>query len=230
MLLLPFGTKSHYITNSPAKPKASQLKSINSLEQLAQVYGDAVPAALWKEIDYINDHYRQFIEKSPFLVLATIGENGLDCSPRGDPAGFVRVVNEKCVQLPDRRGNNRLDSIKNIIRNPSVGLIFLVPNTGETIRLSGKAEILVDDDLCRSFAINGKAASSVLSISVDKVYFQCQKAIARSKLWDTSEHIDRSELATAGQMVKGFAVENNQEFNSDSYDKNYPARMKETIY
>ncbi len=230
MLLLPFGTKSHYITNSPAKPKASQLKSINSLEQLAQVYGDAVPAALWKEIDYINDHYRQFIEKSPFLVLATIGENGLDCSPRGDPAGFVRVVNEKCIQLPDRRGNNRLDSIKNIIRNPSVGLIFLVPNAGETIRLSGKAEILVDDDLCRSFAINGKAASSVLSISVDKVYFQCQKAIARSKLWDTSEHIDRSELPTAGQMVKGFAVENNQEFNSDSYDKNYPARMKETIY
>ncbi|MFT7525569.1 MAG: PPOX class probable FMN-dependent enzyme [Arenicella sp.] len=228
--MLPFGTTFHYICNFTAKPKASQLKSINSLEQLAQVYGEAVPTALWKEISYINDHYRQFIEKSPFLILATSGENGLDCSPRGDPAGFVRVVNEKCIQLPDRRGNNRLDSIKNIIRNPAVGLIFLVPNAGETIRLSGKAEILVDDDLCQSFAINGKAASSVLSISVEKVYFQCQKAIARSKLWDTSKHIDRSELPTAGQMVKGFAAEKNQEFDSDGYDKNYPERMKETIY
>jgi hypothetical protein len=111
-----------------------------------------------------------------------------------------------------------------------VGLVFLVPNAGETIRLSGKAEILVDDDLCQSFAINGKAASSVLSISVENVYFQCQKAIARSKLWDTSKHIDRSELPTAGQMVKGFAAEKSQKFDSDGYDKNYPERMQETIY
>ncbi|MFT4629879.1 MAG: PPOX class probable FMN-dependent enzyme [Arenicella sp.] len=228
--MVPLGTTFHYISDFTAKPEASQLKSINSLQQLAQVYGEADPAALWKEVDYINDHYRQFIKKSPFLILATSGDNGLDCSPRGDPAGFVRVVNEKCIQLPDRRGNNRLDSIKNIIRNPTVGLIFLVPNAGETIRLSGKAEILVDDDLCQSFAINGKAASSVLSINVEKVYFQCQKAIARSKLWDTSKHIDRSELPTAGQMVKVFAANKNQKFDSDSYDKNYPKRMQETIY
>jgi len=123
------------------------------------------------------------IEKSPFLILATQGANGIDCSPRGDPAGFVRVVNPHCIQMPDRRGNNRLDSMRNIVDNPSVGLIFLIPNVGETIRLSGTASIIIDEALCESFSVKGKPASSVISISVNKVYFQCQKALVRSKLY-----------------------------------------------
>lgn len=206
------------------------MKTIRSIEELECVYGETLERALWKEIDYINDHYRAFIEKSPFLILATHGEKGIDCSPRGDPAGFVRIVDEKCIQLPDRRGNNRLDSLRNIIQNPSVGLIFLVPNAGEAIRLSGKAEIVVDSKLCESFAISGKPASSVLSITVEKVYYQCQKAIARSSLWDASSYIDRGELPTAGQMSRVFAASQNVEIDAEEYDRNYPEHMKKTIY
>ncbi|MCJ8274282.1 MAG: pyridoxamine 5'-phosphate oxidase family protein, partial [Psychrosphaera sp.] len=108
------------------------MEKITSIEQLEQVYGQPVERALWKEIDHINPHYRQFIEASPFLILATFGEKGIDCSPKGDPKGFVRVVDEKTIHIPDRRGNNRLDSLRNIVTNPNVGLIFLIPNAGET--------------------------------------------------------------------------------------------------
>jgi len=202
------------------------MKKILSISQLESTYGAAVPGALWKEIDHINDHYRQFIEKSPFLILATRGEKGIDCSPRGDPAGFVRIVNQRCIQIPDRRGNNRLDSLRNIVTNPEVGLIFMVPNVGETIRVSGK----IDSALCDSFSINNKPASSVLSITVEKAYFQCQKALARSKLWQSSEHIDRLELPSTGSMVKEFAAMQNIKFDAERYDENYPEHMKKTIY
>ncbi len=206
------------------------MKTITSKEDLDAIYGEPVQRALWKEIDHINDHYKMFIEKSPFLILATSGENGIDCSPRGDPAGFVRVVNDRCVQLPDRKGNNRLDSLRNIVANPNVGLIFLVPNAGETIRLRGKAEIIVDNTLCESFSMHGKPASSVLSINVEKVYYQCQKAIARSRLWDASSYIERSELPTSGQMTKVFSAMHNVEFDDKTYDENYAQHMKNTIY
>ena len=206
------------------------MKKIQSISQLEDVYGEPVLGADWKEIDHINDHYRQFIERSPFLILATQGEKGIDCSPRGDPAGFVRIVNERCIQMPDRRGNNRLDSLRNIVNNPEVGLIFLIPNIGETIRLSGKAEILVDDDLCESFALQGKSASSVLSINVEKVYFQCPKALHRSKLWDSAAHVNRRDLPSNGTMIKVFAEQNKAEFDAEKYDENYPSRLKNTIY
>ena len=101
------------------------MNTVNSIEELEEIYGKPIDRALWKEIDHINHHYKMFIEKSPFLVLATSGEEGIDCSPRGDPAGFVRVIDEKHIQIPDRRGNNRLDSLRNIVRNPNVGVIFL---------------------------------------------------------------------------------------------------------
>ncbi|MBV1879099.1 MAG: pyridoxamine 5'-phosphate oxidase family protein [Pseudomonadales bacterium] len=203
---------------------------MGSIEELENIYGEAAENTQWKELDRINDHYRQFIEKSPFLILATHGEKSVDCSPRGDPAGFVRVLDERHIMLPDRRGNNRLDSLRNIIHNPNVGIIFLIPNVGETIRLSGKAEIVVDEALCNSFSINGKPASSVLSVKVDKVYYQCQKAIARSKLWDASAYIERTELPSAGQMNKVFAASKNIDLSAKEYDRNYPAHMKKTIY
>ncbi len=206
------------------------MKKINTIEELESRYGEAVDRSLWKETDHINDHYKQFIEKSPFLILATYGDKGLDCSPRGDPAGFVRIINDNCIQIPDRRGNNRLDSLRNIIQNPDVGVIFLIPNVGETIRLRGKAEIVIDPQLCKSFSIEDKAASSVLSIKVEKVYYQCQKAIARSRIWDQSSHVDRSELPTAGQMNKVFSASRNIEFDADAYDQNYPEHLKNTIY
>jgi len=206
------------------------MQTISNIKDLENHYGQPVAGALWKEIDHINDHYRHFIEKSPFLILASIGEKGLDCSPRGDPGGFVRVVDPTCIQLPDRRGNNRLDSLRNIIHNPQVALIFLIPGIGETIRLSGKAKIVIDKTLCESFSINGKAASSVICIDVDKVYFQCQKALVRSQLWDASTQLDRSELPSAGQMINVFADLQNVEFDANEYDQNYPEHMKKTIY
>lgn len=206
------------------------MNKITSIAELEAIYGKPVERALWKEIDFISDQYRQLIEASPFLILATHGENGVDCSPRGDPAGFVRVVNEKQIMIPDRRGNNRLDSLKNIVLNPEVGIIFLIPGVGETLRLSGKAEILIDTKLCESFEIQGKPASSVLSIQVEKAYFQCQKAIARSKLWDMDSQIERSLLPTAGEMAKYFSQLKGEEFDGEAYDKNYPEHMKKTIY
>ncbi|MEP0203584.1 MAG: pyridoxamine 5'-phosphate oxidase family protein [Halioglobus sp.] len=205
-------------------------KKVESLQQLEQAYGPVVERALWKEIDHLNGHYQQFIEHSPFLVLATHGEKGVDCSPRGDPAGFVRVVDATCIQIPDRRGNNRLDSLRNIVTNPSVGIIFFVPGSGETVRVSGQAEILLDEVLRASFAIDGKAASSVISIRIEKAYFQCQKAIARSGLWDSTGWGDKDAVPSAGQMAKVFADAKGLEFDAEEYDRNYPEHMKKTIY
>jgi uncharacterized protein len=199
------------------------MDKITTLAQLEARYNKPLDRALWKEIDYINEHYRKFIEHCPFLILATSGENGIDCSPRGDPPGFVRIVDSKHMQIPDRRGNNRLDSLRNIISNPAVGIIFIIPNVGETIRVSGHAEILADEDLCKSFAVNGVPASSVISV-------RCQKAIARSRLWDASTYIRRDELPTAGEMTKFFSEARNLEFDAESYDKSYPEYIKKTIY
>ena len=206
------------------------MKKITSLEQLEQLYPPVIERSLWKEIDHINDHYQQFIERSPFLILATQGEGGVDCSPRGDPAGFVRVQDRSCLLIPDRRGNNRLDSLRNIIQNPRVGVIFLIPGVGETIRVSGRAEILHDEALCASFAISGKPASSVISLTVEKAYYQCQKALARSGLWDSSTWIDRGLLPTAGEMAEHFSRGQGEAFDAREYDANYPAHLKNTIY
>ena len=206
------------------------MSKIVSTEQLEAIYGEAVERSLWKEIDYLSPHYQQFIEASPFLLLATFGNSGMDCSPRGDPPGFVRIVDKNTLLIPDRRGNNRLDSLRNIIHNDNVGLIFLVPNAGETIRVAGRAEILIDAELCRSFSIQGKPASSVLKVTVEKAYFQCQKAIARSSLWDASTYQERKNLPSAGQMSKYFTDQKNADFDWRSYDENYPAHMKKTIY
>lgn len=206
------------------------MKIIDSIPELEAVYGKPLERAIWKEIDHINDHYRQFIEKSPFLIIATHGEKGIDCSPRGDPAGFVRVLDSQYLLIPDRRGNNRIDTLRNIIVNNKVGIIFLVPGVGEAIRISGTAKIILDDDLCQSFSIDGKPASSVLSIKVEKAYFQCQKAIGRSKLWESSSHIQRTELPTAGEMSKVFTNAKNVEFDHEKYDREYPEYMKKTIY
>ncbi len=208
----------------------NNMEQITSIEELESLYGAPVERALWKEIDFICEHYQKLIEASPFLVLATYGENGLDCSPRGDPAGFVKVVNKKQIMLPDRRGNNRLDSLRNIVNNPQVGLIFLIPGVGETLRISGRASILVDKDLCESFTIQNKPASSVLSIEVDKIYFQCQKAIARSKLWDECSKVDRASLPSSGDMAQYFSALKNVEFDGKAYDVNYAEYLKKTIY
>lgn len=207
--------------------KSAKSNSISSVEELEVIYGQPLAQSLVKEIDYISDHYRAFIEKSPFVVLASCGPEGLDCSPRGDPAGFIRVHDNKTVMLPDRRGNNRIDTLRNIVRDPRVSLLFLIPGVGETLRINGRAEISTDPELCASFEMQGKLPRSVIVITADRVYFQCQKALARSKLWSRDAVIERSELPTAGQILSGLSQE---EMDGDAYDRAYPERLKKTIY
>ncbi len=206
------------------------MKKIKSVEELCTLYGEPAKASLWKELSYLSPHYQAFIHKAPFLILSTYGEKGVDCSPRGDPAGFVQVVDEKTLHIPDRRGNNRLDSLKNIVANKNVGIIFLIPGVGETLRVAGTAEIIVDEALCESFSVNGKAASSVIEVFVEKAFVQCPKALKRSSLWENEAKLVRSELPSLGEMLQYCAEKNNAEFSAEDYDKAYPERVKKTMY
>src|SRR6476646_11903862 len=171
---------------------------ITTLEQLDAMYGEPVGAAVTKEIDYISDHYKVFIDKAPFVVVATVGPEGMDCSPRGDPAGFVRVRDRKTVLIPDRRGNNRLDTLRNIARDPRVSLLFIIPGIGNTLRINGRAEIYADPALCAEFGMQGKLPRTVLSVRTDSVYYHCPKAFVRARLWSMarpSSSVIRRNLA-----------------------------------
>jgi PPOX class probable FMN-dependent enzyme len=199
---------------------------VTSDAELTAIYGDPLERSLTKEIDYISDHYRAFIEACPFVVVATSGAEGMDCSPRGDPPGFIRVPDDKTVLLPDRRGNNRIDSLRNLITNPHISLLFLIPGIGETLRINGRAEIVVDPDLLNSFEMQGKNPRSVLKVTVDRTYYQCPKALVRSKLWQADTQIDPAELPSAGDIQQALS----EDLDGAEYDRDYPARIKETIY
>ena len=203
---------------------------LTSIEQLEAVYGRAVPAAMTKEIDHISIHYAQFINKAPFVVLATSGPGGLDCSPRGDPPGFVRIQDEKTLLIPDRRGNNRIDTLKNLIENPEISLLFLIPGIGETLRVNSCAKIMISPELIESFRMQDKLPRSIVQVNVRSVYFQCQKALVRSGLWRAETQIPRSDLPSTGTMLEHLAKANHQEFNGKSYDSGYSEHMKKTIY
>ena len=200
---------------------------ITNIDQLESIYGDPPVQSLAKEITSISDDYRAFIEKAPFVTVATVGPEGLDCSPRGDPPGFVRVVDEKTLMIPDRRGNNRIDSMRNLVRDARISLLFLIPGVNETLRINGRAEIVVDPDLCASFSMQGKLPRSVLVVTADRVYFQCQKALVRSHLWDVEAQIPRSELPSTGKILKALSE---KEFDAEENDRNYPNHLKKTIY
>ena len=174
---------------------------ITTLEQLAALYDAPSDISIAKELDHVSDHYRAFIEAAPFFALATGGPEGLDCSPRGDAPGFVRVADRKTLMVPDRRGNNRIDSLRNIMRDPRVALLFLIPGIGETIRVVGRAALSVDPDLLASFVVNGKPPCCVIVITVEQVFYQCTKAIMRSKLWDAARHVERASLPTTGTIL-----------------------------
>ena len=160
---------------------------ITSVEELEKLYGAPKEAATAKEVAYVAPAYRRIIEASPFAALATVGPEGIDCSPRGDLAGFVRVHDERTLMLPDRRGNNRVDSLRNIVRDPRVALMFLVPGAGNALRVNGRGHLSVDRELLDSFAVDGKAPRSVLVMTVEAIYFQCARAIVRSDLWNPAK-------------------------------------------
>jgi predicted pyridoxine 5'-phosphate oxidase superfamily flavin-nucleotide-binding protein len=185
---------------------AARERQITSVEELDALYDKPAGASLVKEIDHISDHYRTFIEKAPFMVLATSGLGGLDCSPRGDPAGFVRVLDRKRVLIPDRRGNNRLDSLRNLIEDPRVSLLFLIPGVNETLRINGRARIIVD---------------------AERVYFQCAKALVRSRLWAAETQVPRATVPSTGQILQEIT---GGKVDAVEHDKAYPERVKQTIY
>ncbi|WP_151638825.1 pyridoxamine 5'-phosphate oxidase family protein [Noviherbaspirillum aerium] len=201
--------------------------SISDMAALEQLYGVPAAASISKEVDYLHPHYRAFIEASPFLALATSGPGGLDVSPRGDPRGFVEVRDEKTLLLPDRRGNNRIDSLRNIIADPRVAMMFMIPGVGETLRVNGRARILIDPAVLDRFAIDGKPPRSVLEIHVDAVFFQCSRAILRSRLWDAEEHVARSSLPSLGTILQDLS---RQEIDGKQYDQDLPERLKTSIY
>jgi PPOX class probable FMN-dependent enzyme len=200
---------------------------VTTMEQLESMYGEVYPPARVKEIDHVNADYRLFIEKAPFVTVATVGPDGLDCSPRGDPAGFVRVHDEKTLMIPDRRGNNRIDSLRNLIQDSRISLLFPIPGCGETIRINGRAQICTDPELCDSFKMEGKAPRCVIVVAVERVYFQCSKAIVRSKLWDPATKIDRKTLPTSGTILAGIS---GGKIGGPEHDRAYPERLKATIY
>jgi PPOX class probable FMN-dependent enzyme len=202
--------------------------TITTTEQLESLYADApYGPALIKEVDRITPQYRKLIEAAPFVVIATSGPEGLDCSPRGDPPGFVRVIDEKTLVIPDRRGNNRIDSLRNLVRDPRISLLFLIPGVGETMRINGCAKISADPKLMETFAINGKVPKCVLVVTVETAYFQCTKAIIRSKLWDPASKVDRKTLPTPGSII---AELTDGKMGGPEHDRLAPERIKETIY
>ncbi|NKJ46180.1 pyridoxamine 5'-phosphate oxidase [Burkholderia sp. SG-MS1] len=200
---------------------------LTRIEQLEALYGQPHERALRKEIAYVNEDYRAFIEVAPFAVLATAGPDGLDCSPRGDAPGFVRVVDERTLALPDRIGNNRLDSLRNIIVEPRLALLFIIPGVGESLRVNGRGRITSDSEWLDSFAVEGKLPRTVLLIDVDSVYFHCSKALVRSKLWDPARHVERSQLPSAGEIHRRL---NGAGFDAATYDREFAERVRTTLY
>lgn len=205
----------------------STLRLVSSEAELSSLYGPPeTPVTTVKEIGYISDHYGKFIEVSPFVVVATAGPEGLDCSPRGDPAGFVRVVDRRTLLLPDRRGNNRIDTLRNIVRDSRIALLFLIPGVGRTLRVNGRAALTADAEICASFAIAGKVPRTVIAVTIESVYTQCPRALIRANLWDPARHLDESALPSQGTITE--ALRN--EFSGVEWDRKYPQRLRDTMY
>jgi len=200
---------------------------IATIEQLEAIYGFPGEASIVKVADRVTASYRVLIEKSPFATLATSGPEGLDCSPRGDLPGFVRIHDAKTLMLPDRRGNNRIDSLRNIVRDPRVALLFLIPGSGNTLRVNGRAHVSADPALVASFTMDGKAPRTVIVITVDEVYFQCARAILRSDLWNPDKRVDPRILPTPGQIL---AEMSEDRVGGEDYDRAWPERARQTLW
>jgi PPOX class probable FMN-dependent enzyme len=200
---------------------------IQTVEALEAIYGQPNEASTVKVTDRITPRYQVLIDKSPFVALATSGPEGLDCSPRGDRAGFVRVHDEKTLMMPDRHGNNRVDSLRNIVRDPKIALLFLIPGAGSTLRVNGRAHLSVDADVLASFKMDGKAPRSVIVMAVDEIYFQCARAIVRSELWNPDKRVDPASLPTPGQIL---AEMSENRIGGEEYDRAWPERARQSLW
>jgi uncharacterized protein len=200
---------------------------IATVEELEAIYGTPGEASMVKVADRVTASYHVLIEKSPFAALATSGPEGLDCSPRGDLPGFVRIHDEKTLMMPDRRGNNRVDSLRNIVRDPKVALLFLIPGAGSTLRVNGHAHLSADPALLATFKMEGKTPRSVIVMTVHEIYFQCARAIVRSDLWNPDKRVDTKALPTPGQML---AEMTENRVGGEQYDREWPERARQTMW
>lgn len=203
------------------------MHTVQTLGQLEALFGEVAAPSKRKEVGFLHPIYQQWIEAAPFAVLATSGPGGLDVSPRGDAPGFVQIENQHTLLLPERRGNNRIDSLRNLIADPRLALIFMIPGIGETLRVGGKGIISLEPELLQRFEVNGKPPKCVVVIEVETVFFQCARAIQRSRLWQglPAEHL--AKVPTAGAILEALTE---GELGGEKYDAELPERQRTTLY
>jgi PPOX class probable FMN-dependent enzyme len=195
---------------------------ITTERELRGIIGPPKPNATAKIADRLNELTRQFIERSPFVCVATARpDGGLDVSPRGDPAGFVRILDDRTLLLPERPGNRIADTLTNLLADPRIALLFVIPGVGDTFRVNGRAQLTDDRELLRPSAIEGKVPKLGILISIEQAYTQCSKALIRSDLWNPERHIDRSELPSSGRILRSLSK---ADFDADGYDRERAAR------
>lgn len=199
---------------------------ISTMADLEALYGEASSIAAAKEVATINPLYRRLIEAAPFCGIASVGPDGLDCSPRGDGPGFVQIIDERTVALPDRRGNRRLDTLGNIVRDPRVSMLFLIPGWNEAFRINGRAHLSTEPDLLAGMVMNGKTPQCAIVVEIDTLYFQCARAIKRAALWEESSKIEPATLPSAGQLLAS-AMEG---FDAETYDEQREEQQARTLY
>jgi len=192
--------------------------------ELAALYGTPRTAAVAKVTPVITPHYRAWIEASPFCALASVGPEGLDCSPRGDRGAVVRVIDERTIAIPDRRGNDRIDTLRNIVRDPRVALMFLIPGSGTVLRVNGRGAITADREVLEDHAVDGALPRTVLFVTAEAVYFQCSRAVVRSGLW--SGHADTSQLPSVGTMLEALEAS----IDARTYDAEWPGRAVASLW
>jgi hypothetical protein len=185
--------------------------------ELRELIGSPTETVLLKLSDHLNELTQQFIVRSPFVCVATVDpDGGLDVSPRGDPAGFVRVLDERTLLIPERPGNRIADTLRNLLTDPRVALLFLIPGVGDTFRVNGRAVITDDAALLAPCAVDGKVPKLGLLVSVEEAYTHCPKAFIRSELWNSDRHIDRDELPSSGAILRSLST---PEFDAAEYDR-----------
>ena len=187
--------------------------------------------AVLKQQDHLDANCRRFIELSPFLCLATSRPDGLaDNSPRGDAPGFVQLQDERTLLIPDRPGNNRLDLLANIIANPNVGLLFLIPGVTETLRINGRGRIVSDPLILARFEVRGRAPKAVIQVEVVEVFLHCSKALIRARLWEPDAKVDRKVLPTLGRMIADVVDRQTPRETVDDYDRQIARNIEEQLY
>lgn len=204
-----------------------RVNTVQSIAELEALYGTPVATSIDKEVDHLLPLTEEYIKAAPFVVVATSGPGGLDCSPRGDPPGFVHIADERTLLLPDRRGNNRLDTLRNLVVDPRIALLFLIPGIGVTLRVNGTAVVCTDEPLRARFLIDDKMPATVIVVSIDTVYTQCPKALIRSQLWDPALHREPGDLPSVGQIMQAIT---DGAFDGQAYDDSYPERIRQTMY